>query len=86
MSARASEFVEKASRCCTDSSISLTQGDLERWGLVDVSLRPYQLEGVRWLAERHADGHGCILGDEMGLGKTLQVADFKINQYITHSI
>lgn len=35
-------------------------------------LRPYQLDGFRWLA--HLDAHrlGGILADDMGLGKTLQ--------------
>ncbi|PWY99646.1 hypothetical protein BCV70DRAFT_139465, partial [Testicularia cyperi] len=43
------------------------------------SLRPHQVEGVKFLYERvlgmHANGekgHGAILADEMGLGKTLQ--------------
>ena len=35
-------------------------------------LRPYQLEGVRWLHLLAANGLGGILADEMGLGKTLQ--------------
>jgi SWI/SNF-related matrix-associated actin-dependent regulator of chromatin subfamily A member 5 len=39
---------------------------------VTATLRPYQLAGFRFLAERHADGLSPILGDEMGLGKTLQ--------------
>lgn len=52
----------------------IEQEGLERWGIKDVILRPYQLEGVSWLAERFDRGHGCILGDEMGLGKTLQVS------------
>ena len=51
----------------------LAQFELDRWGICDVKLRPYQLEGLSWLVQRHSDGHGCILGDEMGLGKTLQV-------------
>lgn len=36
------------------------------------TLRPYQLDGFRWLA--HLDEHrlGGILADDMGLGKTLQ--------------
>ncbi len=52
----------------------IEQSELERWGVQNVTLRPYQLEGVSWLAERFELGHGCILGDEMGLGKTLQVS------------
>ncbi len=35
-------------------------------------LRPYQLEGVRWLQLLAVNGLGGILADEMGLGKTLQ--------------
>lgn len=67
------EFVNAAKGACPSSSLVFVQADLDRWGLRDVSLRPYQLDGVCWLAERHTVGHGCILGDEMGLGKTLQV-------------
>ena len=49
------------------------QSDVEKWGLSDVKLRSYQLEGLSWLVDCHDGGHGCILGDEMGLGKTVQV-------------
>ena len=56
-----------------DRRSGLLQSDLEGWGLSGVTLRPYQLEGVSWLAGCLEGGHGCILGDEMGLGKTVQV-------------
>lgn len=36
------------------------------------SLRPYQEEGVRWLARLATLGFGGVLADDMGLGKTLQ--------------
>ncbi|MEL6393014.1 MAG: DEAD/DEAH box helicase, partial [Bacteroidota bacterium] len=36
------------------------------------SLRPYQLEGVKWLIQHHHQGLGACLADDMGLGKTLQ--------------
>ncbi|NJB84802.1 non-specific serine/threonine protein kinase [Lewinella marina] len=36
------------------------------------TLRPYQLEGVRWLARHHDERLGACLADDMGLGKTLQ--------------
>jgi superfamily II DNA or RNA helicase len=36
-------------------------------------LRPYQLEGFRWLASLRELELGGILADDMGLGKTLQV-------------
>ncbi|MEC4183983.1 SNF2-related protein [Adlercreutzia sp. R21] len=35
-------------------------------------LRPYQVEGFRWLSRLADLGFGGILADEMGLGKTLQ--------------
>lgn len=69
---------EKAVRSLRSSSLEkMTQKDLERWGLTRMKLHAHQLEGVKWLAERHDAGHGCILGDEMGLGKTLQVSKNK---------
>jgi superfamily II DNA or RNA helicase len=37
------------------------------------SLRPYQLDGVRWLWRMSELGLGACLADDMGLGKTLQV-------------
>ena len=35
-------------------------------------LRPYQVEGYRWLARLSAWDAGCCLVDDMGLGKTIQ--------------
>jgi superfamily II DNA or RNA helicase len=40
--------------------------ELEGW------LRPYQKEGVAWMARLAHWGAGAILADEMGLGKTIQ--------------
>ncbi|ARC56971.1 RNA polymerase-associated protein RapA [Frondihabitans sp. 762G35] len=39
---------------------------------VAASLRPYQVDGFRWLAFLHDHSLGGILADDMGLGKTLQ--------------
>ncbi|KAK4941173.1 swr1 complex component [Elasticomyces elasticus] len=36
------------------------------------TLRPYQHEGLDWLADLYAHGRSGILADEMGLGKTIQ--------------
>ena len=36
------------------------------------TLRPYQLEGYRWMRTRQAAGLGACLADDMGLGKTVQ--------------
>ena len=38
-----------------------------------VTLRPYQLEGYRWLDFLRQAGLGGVLADDMGLGKTVQV-------------
>lgn len=40
------------------------------------NLRPYQQEGVNWLAFLHEYGFHGILADEMGLGKTVQILAF----------
>ncbi|NEG96532.1 helicase [Bifidobacterium sp. SMB2] len=37
------------------------------------TLRPYQVEGFRWLSAVCDKGFGGILADEMGLGKTVQL-------------
>ena len=39
---------------------------------LQAELRPYQLEGFRWLVRLAAWGAGACLADDMGLGKTLQ--------------
>ena len=39
---------------------------------LQATLRPYQLDGYRWLAFLYDRGLGGILADDMGLGKTLQ--------------
>lgn len=39
---------------------------------LNAELRPYQLEGLRWMQTLRELGVGGILGDDMGLGKTLQ--------------
>lgn len=78
------EFVRAVSKAgsSSESGKKLTQSQLDSLGLCNVKLRPYQLDGLSWLVQRHADGHGCILGDEMGLGKTLQVCKLRcVGQY-----
>ncbi len=39
---------------------------------LNADLRPYQLEGLRFLAFLSANSFGGVLADDMGLGKTLQ--------------
>ncbi|MCQ2605597.1 MAG: DEAD/DEAH box helicase [Bacteroidales bacterium] len=39
---------------------------------IQATLRPYQVEGYRWLCFLNANNFGGCLADDMGLGKTLQ--------------
>ncbi|HEY4001501.1 MAG TPA: DEAD/DEAH box helicase [Candidatus Xenobia bacterium] len=41
-------------------------------GTLQAELRPYQVDGYRWLSRLAAWGVGACLADDMGLGKTLQ--------------
>jgi len=49
-------------------------------GLLQTTLRPYQLEGVNWLRRLAAAHLGGILADEMGLGKTVQTLAFLLTK------
>lgn len=40
--------------------------------LIKATLRPYQIEGVKWLLGHFNSNMGACLADDMGLGKTLQ--------------
>ncbi|PIA88856.1 Switch 2 [Cercospora beticola] len=39
-------------------------------------LKPYQIDGVKWLYKKFENQEGALLGDDMGLGKTIQVISF----------
>ncbi|KAF7799325.1 hypothetical protein EIP86_010557 [Pleurotus ostreatoroseus] len=41
-----------------------------------LSLMPFQVEGVNWLCNNWWNRQHCILADEMGLGKTVQIVTF----------
>lgn len=43
-------------------------------------LRPYQVEGFRWLNAVADKGFGGILADEMGLGKTVQMLSYLVSR------
>ncbi|PKU36494.1 chromodomain-helicase-dna-binding protein 1-like [Limosa lapponica baueri] len=49
-----------------------------------IKLRPYQVEGVKWMVQCYKVQHGCILGDEMGLGKTCQTISLLL--YLTKEV
>ncbi|WP_166969249.1 DEAD/DEAH box helicase [Brevibacterium atlanticum] len=48
-------------------------------------LRPYQVQGFRWLALLYSCRLGGILADDMGLGKTLQTLALITHAKITHA-
>ncbi|KAJ1453700.1 SNF2 family N-terminal domain-containing protein [Pelagophyceae sp. CCMP2097] len=48
----------------------------------NATMRSYQLEGLRFLAQSYEDGMSAILADEMGLGKTIQTLSFL--RYLKH--
>lgn len=46
--------------------------DFQESPYLKATLRPYQIEGVRWLIKHQMNNLGACLADDMGLGKTLQ--------------
>ncbi|MDD6257811.1 MAG: SNF2 helicase associated domain-containing protein [Erysipelotrichaceae bacterium] len=54
----------------TDGSVYDVPSDL------NAVMRPYQIDGFRWLCSLRDNGLGGLLADEMGLGKTLEVIAF----------
>ena len=48
------------------------KADFELSPLLKADLRPYQLDGVKWMVNHYQQGLGACLADDMGLGKTLQ--------------
>ena len=60
--AKAAEAVRKA-----------LESDPEPPRTLQAQLRPYQLEGYKWLSRLASCGFGACLADDMGLGKTVQI-------------
>lgn len=54
--------------------------------LLRATLRPYQHEGLDWLADLYATGRSGILADEMGLGKTIQSIALLAHLAVEHEI
>ena len=66
-------FAERPAALTPESTRLLPDSELHVMiGKMASILRPYQLEGVRWLERVHRLQRGALLADEMGLGKTLQ--------------
>ncbi|KAF5381928.1 hypothetical protein D9757_007567 [Collybiopsis confluens] len=43
---------------------------------INVFLRDYQRDGIKFFYTHYKENHGALLGDDMGLGKTVQVISF----------
>ncbi|KAF8315369.1 hypothetical protein DL93DRAFT_2057333, partial [Clavulina sp. PMI_390] len=54
--------------------------------LLSITLKDYQLKGLRWLASLYEQGINGILADEMGLGKTVQSISVLAYLIETHDI
>ena len=70
---------EEVSKSVEDYVAGLHSVDLASYEVpvsLEGVLRPYQVEGHRWLCGLAELGLGGILADEMGLGKTLQLISF----------
>lgn len=76
-------YVESApSILCLDLQVE----DFELSVKLQCELRPYQREGIAWLAFLRRTGlHGC-LADDMGLGKTLQATAIIAGLTCIHSM
>jgi len=55
-----------------EHNLSNEKIDFVQSPLIKASLRPYQLEGSKWLWNHFQNGLGACLADDMGLGKTIQ--------------
>jgi SNF2 family DNA or RNA helicase len=56
-----------------------SQIEYKQSSLLKAKLRPYQIEGVKWLLKNHNFRLGACLADDMGLGKTLQTLALLVN-------
>ena len=66
------ELVKTSLKTKTHNDLSLVPKEFPVPKNFKGTLRPYQLEGYRWMRTRQAAGLGACLADDMGLGKTVQ--------------
>ena len=82
------EFVENSKNAQTDNywrthinKITSANGyDPKIPHNLQTELRPYQIEGFKWLARLSNLGFGACLADDMGLGKTVQTVALLLEQ------
>ena len=64
-------YLEESMALWSGKPVSATLPDMPL-GPLGIRLRPYQVEGARWLLHLARSKSGGLLADEMGLGKTVQ--------------
>lgn len=64
------EEIENVQEVLDVEAMEAVEYEPSKWLKAD--LRPYQLEGVKWLVQHYHNHFGACLADDMGLGKTLQ--------------
>ena len=72
--AERSAAAEGKSTTATGGKIAESHAEKKFLGLdtMNATLRPYQMEGLKWLWHNFEARTGCCLADDMGLGKTIQ--------------
>jgi len=66
------DLIKTSLRSKTVADLSLQSKDFPVPKNFKGTLRPYQLDGYRWMRTRQNAGLGACLADDMGLGKTIQ--------------
>ncbi len=74
--------IEQIKDCRPEKIVRKLRSELEK--NIKTQLRPYQLEGISWLACASELGFNPILADEMGLGKTVQALAFLVMRRLLH--
>ena len=65
--------IDGEGRAFLDRVAQLSTRDFQVPAALRATLRPYQVEGFRWLSYLSELGLGACLADDMGLGKTVQI-------------
>merc|ERR1719464_1294764 len=68
-------------KATTDLDVKYKDNAACKWMPEDLSLHPYQLEGISWARHSWNKNTDIILADEMGLGKTIQTITFLYSLY-----
>ncbi|ORY88018.1 SNF2 family N-terminal domain-domain-containing protein [Leucosporidium creatinivorum] len=75
---RVEEYASTTEEAFTADELSMlpVEGNTSSYLVKSGILKPFQLDGVKWIMARHTSVSGCLLADEMGTGKTIQSIAF----------